>query len=104
MANTSGHTKKVTVNALMFLAYCIGNIIAPQFFITSQSPGYATGYNAILACMVIAIASLVVYAVGLMLENKRRDVVEGEQQGELQNQDALEDCTDREKKGFRYVY
>lgn len=103
MANTSGHTKKVTVNALMFLAYCVGNIIAPQFFISSQAPGYSTGYNAILGCLVIAIVSLAVYAVGLMLENRRRDRIEG-QQTELPNAVALEDCTDKEKFGFRYVY
>ncbi|KAL2820148.1 hypothetical protein BDW59DRAFT_164761 [Aspergillus cavernicola] len=30
MANTSGHTKKVTVNAMVFLAYCVANILAPQ--------------------------------------------------------------------------
>ena len=30
MANTSGHTKKVTMNAILFFSYCLGNIIAPQ--------------------------------------------------------------------------
>lgn len=104
MANTSGHTKKLTVNALMFLAYCLGNIIAPQFFISTEAPGYKTGYNAILACIVIAIVSLIAYAVGLNLENKRRDRIEGGQVGEVSNEEALEDCTDREKRGFRYVY
>ncbi|KAI4917328.1 hypothetical protein J4E90_003835 [Alternaria incomplexa] len=39
-ANTAGHTKKVTVNALVFIAYCISNIIAPQFFKADQAPLY----------------------------------------------------------------
>lgn len=103
MANTSGHTKKVTVNALMFLSYCLGNIIAPQFFITSEAPGYYTGYNAILGCIIIAIVSLMVYAIGLNLENKRRDRNEGEL-GDMADEVVLEDCTDKEKRGFRYVY
>ncbi len=105
MANTSGHTKKVTVNALMFLSYCLGNIIAPQFFIASEAPGYHTGYNAILSCIVIAIVALIVYAVGLRWENSRRDKSEGElAASDLSSAEALGDLTDREKRGFRYVY
>ena len=51
MANTSGHSKKVTRNAIMFLSYCVGNIIAPQFFISSEAPDYLTGYYAILVAI-----------------------------------------------------
>lgn len=29
-AVTAGHTKRVTMNAIMLCAYCIGNIIGPQ--------------------------------------------------------------------------
>ncbi|KAJ5223579.1 Major facilitator superfamily domain general substrate transporter [Penicillium chermesinum] len=32
MANTSGHSKKLTMNAIFFICYCIGNIIGPQCF------------------------------------------------------------------------
>ncbi|RDW61475.1 hypothetical protein BP5796_11367 [Coleophoma crateriformis] len=103
MANVSGHTKKITVNALMFLAYCLGNIIAPQFFISSEAPGYKTGYNAILACISIAIVSLAVYALGLKWENKRRDRVEGTGL-DMTAETSLDDLTDKEKRGFRYTY
>lgn len=27
---TAGHTKRITMNAIMLSAYCIGNIVGPQ--------------------------------------------------------------------------
>lgn len=39
-SNVAGFTKKSTVSALMFAAYCIGNIVGPQFFIPSEDPNY----------------------------------------------------------------
>lgn len=39
-SNVAGFTKKSTVSALMFVAYCVGNIIGPQFFIPSEEPAY----------------------------------------------------------------
>jgi hypothetical protein len=31
LANTSGHSKKVTMNAVFFVAYCLGNILGTLF-------------------------------------------------------------------------
>jgi MFS transporter, ACS family, allantoate permease len=109
-ANTSGHTKKTTINALMFISYCVANIIAPQFFIATEAPGYITGYTAILAFLALAIISLVAYAVGIRIENSRRERraaeliaagvdIEAEREAE-----KLSDKTDKEKIHFRYVY
>lgn len=39
-SNVAGFTKKSTVSALMFVAYCVGNIVGPQFFIPSEDPNY----------------------------------------------------------------
>lgn len=39
-SNVAGFTKKSTVSALMFIAYCVGNIVGPQFFLPEQKPGY----------------------------------------------------------------
>lgn len=39
-SNVAGFTKKSTVSALMFAAYCLGNIVGPQFFIPAEKPGY----------------------------------------------------------------
>ncbi len=103
MANVSGHTKRLTINAGVFVAYCAAMIIGPQLFLASEAPNYQTGYNSILGFEVAAIICLAIYAVGCRQENKRRDKLEG-QSAPLSIALALDDRTDREKVGFRYVY
>jgi predicted membrane channel-forming protein YqfA (hemolysin III family) len=39
-SNTAGFTKKSTVAALIFVGYCVGNLIGPQFFKDSEAPNY----------------------------------------------------------------
>lgn len=39
-SNVSGFTKKSTVNGALFTAYCIGNIVGPQFYLVSEAPRY----------------------------------------------------------------
>ncbi|KAH6683371.1 major facilitator superfamily domain-containing protein [Halenospora varia] len=102
MANTSGHTKKVTVNAMVFLAYCLANIIAPQTFQSSQAPTYESGYNSILGFEIGAVSLMAAYALGVQIENRLRD---RKQTGteEITLGESLEDLTDWEKPRYRYV-
>jgi hypothetical protein len=39
-SNVGGFTKKATVQAMLFIGYCSGNIIGPQFFYTREAPKY----------------------------------------------------------------
>ena len=39
-SNVAGFTKKSTVSAMLFIAYSAGNIIGPQFYLSSQAPVY----------------------------------------------------------------
>lgn len=39
-SNVGGMTKKSTVSAMLFIAYCIGNIVGPQFYLASEEPTY----------------------------------------------------------------
>lgn len=103
MANSSGHSKKLTVNAVFFLSYCIGNIIGPQLFQANDAPDYAHGYAGMLGCIVVAIVSILGYGLLCFLENRRRDRVYGVDAGE-QASEAFSDLTDKEKVAFRYVY
>jgi hypothetical protein len=85
----------------MFVSYCIGNIIAPQFFISSEAPGYQTAFRAILSAITIGMVCVMIYGFGVYYENRKRstdDSTEG-----ASNQ-ALLDVTDKEKKGFVYIY
>ncbi|KAJ5088918.1 Major facilitator superfamily domain general substrate transporter [Penicillium angulare] len=105
MANTSGHSKKLTMNAIFFLAYCIGNIIGPQVFRTDDAPSYSRGYEGLLACLVVAIVSIVSYGFLCRWENHRRDQKEGSQfDAEPSEAAAFSDLTDHEKQAFRYTY
>lgn len=53
-SNTSGHTKKVTVNAMTLAAFCIGNIIGSETFLPKDAPDYKPGKTAILILLCIA--------------------------------------------------
>ncbi|KAL3474345.1 major facilitator superfamily domain-containing protein [Aspergillus californicus] len=102
MANTSGHSKKLTTNAIFFLAYCVGNIIGPQAFQDDDAPTYSRGYEGLLACLVVAICSISGYGVLCWWENRRRDRESGQGDGGVEV--AFSDLTDKEKRGFRYTY
>ncbi|KAK5233269.1 hypothetical protein LTR47_005766 [Exophiala xenobiotica] len=50
-SNLAGHSKKVTVNALTLVGFCLGNILGTQTFQQSEAPGYKSGKIAIVACL-----------------------------------------------------
>lgn len=104
MANTSGHSKKLTVNAMIFVSYCVANMVAPQTFQASEAPHYQSGYNSIAGFEGAAIVIMFLYIVGVKWENHRRDrlhrkVIEGDADPTL----SFDDLTDWEKPNFRYV-
>ncbi|KAL6365181.1 hypothetical protein LRP88_01163 [Fusarium phalaenopsidis] len=103
MGNVSGHTKKLTVNASIFVTYCAANMIGPQVFFIHEAPNYPTGYNTLLGFEVAAICCVTAYAVGCFLENKRRDRKEGTNVS-VGADEQFGDLTDYEKRGFRYLY
>jgi hypothetical protein len=39
-SNVAGFTKKATVSSMMFIAYCVGNIIGPFLFFEHEAPKY----------------------------------------------------------------
>jgi hypothetical protein len=40
-SNVAGFTKRSTTSALLFVAYCVGNIVGPQLFFESEEPNYS---------------------------------------------------------------
>jgi hypothetical protein len=72
-SNTGGYTKRVTATALVFLAYCVGNIVGPHAFLAKEAPVYETGCKLILACVLGQMACTVALRVLLIRRNKRRD-------------------------------
>jgi hypothetical protein len=50
-SNIAGYTKKQVTGALLFTGYCVGNIIGPQTFKSSEAPGYKSAYIAYVAIL-----------------------------------------------------
>lgn len=98
-ANTAGHTKKVTMNAVVLMAFCLGNILGPLSFRTQDEPDYIPAKIAIVATVAVAIVFLVLLKLYYMWENKRRD----KNKIGLEHQENSEflDLTDKQNKEFR---
>lgn len=98
--NLKGSTKKMTVTAILFIAYCAGNIIGPQLFKTDEAPHYNTAFEAIMICYAMVVFLAMGLRCYLITMNKRRSEVEAfMHEREDMNED---DETDSTAKGFRY--
>ncbi|KAJ6789423.1 hypothetical protein PWT90_10481 [Aphanocladium album] len=102
--NIAGFTKKMTVNAMLFIAYCLGNIVGPQLFLEKEAPHYTTGFLAIMICCAISILGSMLLRGWLIWENNRRSKLAGSTSlgGEAQLNDG--DQTDKTLIQFRYLY
>ncbi|KAJ5557367.1 hypothetical protein N7513_002956 [Penicillium frequentans] len=105
-SNVAGFTKKSTVSAMMFIAYCVGNIVGPQFFLPEEKPSYPTGIKAAMSGLILGIFFLICLYVFYVWENRRRDRLYGSprQLTEAEElQDEFSNKTDHEIESFRYV-
>ncbi|OQE12849.1 hypothetical protein PENFLA_c061G00751 [Penicillium flavigenum] len=105
-SNVAGFTKKSTVSGLMFAAYCVGNIVGPQFFIPSEEPAYPTGIKASMSGLAFGMFFLICLYVYYVWENRRRDRqfgTPGQMTETEELQDELSNKTDREIGSFRYM-
>ncbi|QQK40289.1 Major facilitator superfamily domain, general substrate transporter [Penicillium digitatum] len=109
-SNIAGFTKKMTASVMVFVGYCVGQIITPQFFISSEAPTYPTGFRAyfVTASMMIVLqAALMIYYLN---ENRCRDkrskgmvIADKANQHHILETDLM-DLTDREQPNFRYTW
>ncbi|KAK4870069.1 hypothetical protein LT330_005123 [Penicillium expansum] len=101
--NVAGFTKRTTVTFLLFIGYCVGNLIAPQFFLKSEEK---EGYPTAIIAMIISFSLLFVIPLALRYlyyaENKRRDLLAEEDGAELNERDNI-DMTDIQDRSFRYA-
>ncbi|EMR68638.1 putative permease of the major facilitator superfamily protein [Eutypa lata UCREL1] len=104
-SNFAGYTKKATASAMMYIAFCVGQVAAPQLFLPSEAPVYHSAFLAAFVCFALCIVISVILRFYLIWENKRRDrvaIAEGETSSTAG--DFL-DLTDKQQKPvFRYVY
>lgn len=104
-SNVAGFSKKTVVSAMLFIAYCVGNIIGPQMFSANQAPQYKNGMAGSIAGFALAIICLILLQIYYIYENRRRDKLpNANTDGDDDIVEGLMDRTDRQNAGFRYVY
>lgn len=100
-SNVAGFTKKATFNACTFIAYCVGNIVGPQFYSIGEAPKYQRGIAASLAGLCLGACFILCLRVWYSLQNSGKD------RKYRQVGDTVitinQDLTDRENKNFRYI-
>lgn len=114
---TAGHTKRVTTNAVMLSAYCIGNAAGPFMWKAKYKPRNHVPWVIIGICFVSCMILLFSIRVLLSRENKRRDTeprdnsyddvyvtkIDEGNRVEIKVSKEFLDLTDRQNRDFRYV-
>ncbi|QDS73757.1 hypothetical protein FKW77_005089 [Venturia effusa] len=105
-ANTAGHTKKITTNAVLLIGYCLGNFVGPFFFLSHQATRYNLGVAMMFFCVGVQVLSIGGIWVLLWRRNRERDAMStsGEENEMEGFEMGLKDATDLQNKHFRYVY
>ena len=71
--STSGHTKRVTVNAIVLIAYSVGNAAGPFMWQAKYKPRNKVPFTIISACSLASAITLFVTRQYLAYQNKKRD-------------------------------
>ncbi|KAJ7638742.1 MFS general substrate transporter [Roridomyces roridus] len=98
-SNTSGHTKKSTINSMTLVSFAVGNIIGTQIFQPSDAPDYIPGKTAIMVLLTVQIfISLLLRWINLRLNAKKKAKL-----AEMKAQNGWSDADvqrERDKYGF----
>ncbi|KAG1838582.1 MFS general substrate transporter [Suillus subalutaceus] len=115
---TAGHTKRVTRNAIMLSAYCVGNALGPFMWQTQYKPRNRVPWVVIGLCYLICPLLLLVIRFMLSRENKKRDaepvndtfedvyieqITADGKRIEVKVDKEFLDLTDIQNRDFRYV-
>ncbi|KAH9834589.1 MFS general substrate transporter [Rhodofomes roseus] len=71
---TAGHTKKVTVNAIMLIGYCVGNSAGPFMWQAQYVPRNHVPWTIFGICYVCCMGLLLIIRSMLARENRKRDL------------------------------
>ncbi|KAH6676950.1 allantoate permease [Plectosphaerella plurivora] len=109
-SNTGGQSKKMIVSGMIWFGACIGNIVSPFFYLTSQAPKYQLGIGSLLVANCVELALFFVFRYAFKWENKRKEQkraelrASGSYVADELNATAFMDMTDKENPNFEYVY
>ncbi|KND88041.1 putative transporter [Tolypocladium ophioglossoides CBS 100239] len=104
-SNFAGYTKKATAAAMMYVAFCVGQVVAPQLFLTSEAPVYETAFRAAFCCFALCIVLSIALRFYLIWQNKQRDSRAATHEAPVAAGDEFLDLTDKQQQSvFRYMY
>jgi len=120
--STSGHTKRVTVNAIVLIAYSVGNAVGPFMWQAKYKPRNRVPFAIMSACSVASTFMLFATRQYLAYQNKKREeeaaagtgkrgeydevyiiVTEDGKTLEKKVDRAFQDLTDLQNLEFRYA-
>ncbi|TFK43608.1 MFS general substrate transporter [Crucibulum laeve] len=112
-SNTSGHTKKSTINAMTLVSFSIGNIIGTEIFQPKDAPDYIPGKIAIMVLLTVQLGiSVLLRWINIRLNVKKQQEIEKEKarrgwsDADIQRErerHAFADLTDKENMYFVYT-
>lgn len=73
VANTAGYTKRAFMSSGMFIGYCLGNVVGPLIFTSTDAPGYTSGWTIVVITSVLSAVFTLAYRFLCIWQNKRRD-------------------------------
>lgn len=102
--NFAGSTKKATASAMMYIAFCVGQVAAPQLFLSKEAPIYQTAFRAAFVCFAVNIVLSFVLRYYLIWENRRRDRLASAIGPAMVGNEFLDRTDKQQKNVFRYKY
>ncbi len=81
---------------MMFISYCVSNIVSPQFFKTNQAPLYPLGFGAILGSYILSLITISIYMFLCWWENKRRNARDAAANEVVHQDTDFKDLTDKQ--------
>ncbi|TGJ83374.1 hypothetical protein E0Z10_g5406 [Xylaria hypoxylon] len=100
-SNIAGSTKKQLTAGILFIGYCVGNIIGPQTFLETEAPYYRSAYIAMLVGYTVKLTSVIVLYIYMWRSNVARDAA-GPIDEKVAVDAGMRDQTELDNKGFRY--
>ncbi|TVY94432.1 putative transporter [Lachnellula willkommii] len=102
-SNVAGYTKKTTVAALYFMAYCVGNIIGPQVFRPKDAPRYLPAEITMVVCYSVCALELILIFLYYKRLNKKNAAFRATPGYKKLDKQEFLDLTDKENKEFVYT-
>ena len=98
-SNTSGHTKKATVNAITLTAFSLGNVVGTETFLPKDAPNYLPGKISVLVLQVAMLfVCMILRFVNLRMNKKKKQhIAELRQRNNWTDDDIRKE---REKHAF----